>query len=401
MIDECGQKQLWPRSLSVFPGTEISREKIKAASFENTFTDPDKMLMVDAEQGRFRFTDNSTPDNLFVTYNYGFAGPCGAGFYERHIPTDKPAPKIVTDRKIRMTDILDIPDPQVLQINDSLTYKIEGDLEPVRDFTIQAKNYERPFIALDKNCTFSTGANNDSKFVMDGLWIGSLPKQGPFTIKFKGDFESIVIRNCTFDPGGKNGQGDILHPVAIELEGNVENFCIENSILSSILINGSSLLDESLCISDSILQSGNNAAIRVSTGITKIQRTTVLGDVVVHRLYSSDSIMTGLVIVTDNQHGCFRFSAAPAASILPGPYESLLFDIMDSTDYWFTSEIFGHPGFGQLSVAAPKVLYRGGENGAEMGAFNNLINAIKLDGLKIKIEEYMPFGLIPAFIKET
>jgi hypothetical protein len=54
-----------------------------------------------------------------------------------------------------------------------------------------------------------------------------------------------------------------------------------------------------------------------------------------------------------------------------------------------------------LSETAPEKLYRGAENGSEIGAFCNLINPIKTDSLRNKIEEYMPFGLIPILIKET
>jgi hypothetical protein len=44
---------------------------------------------------------------------------------------------------------------------------------------------------------------------------------------------------------------------------------------------------------------------------------------------------------------------------------------------------------------------RGAENGAEMGAYNALIHSIKLDSLQAKVEEYMPFGLLPVYIFET
>lgn len=101
----------------------------------------------------------------------------------------------------------------------------------------------------------------------------------------------------------------------------------------------------------------------------------------------------------DTQTGCFRYSAAPANSRLPRPYESFLFE--QDTNHWFTSRRFGDPGFAQLSDTAPNNLVRGAENGSEMGAFSGLLNPTKLDGLKAKIDEYMPFGLIPIFINKT
>jgi len=109
--------------------------------------------------------------------------------------------------------------------------------------------------------------------------------------------------------------------------------------------------------------------------------------------------MTLAADVDDTQSGCFRFSAAPTTSRLPRPYESFLFTTSDQ--HWFTSRRFGQAGFAQLSETAPPEIYRGGENGAEMGTFNSLLNPVKLDGLKVKVDEFMPFGLLPAFINET
>ena len=125
---------------------------------------------------------------------------------------------------------------------------------------------------------------------------------------------------------------------------------------------------------------------------------TVFGAMNVHRVWASEALITGNTDVTDTQTGCFRFSAAPEGSRLPRPYESHW--IKDSNHY-FTSRCFGQPGYGQLSQTAPVELCRGAENGSEIGAFSALINPIKLDSLKAKVEEYMPFGLIPIFIQET
>ena len=41
------------------------------------------------------------------------------------------------------------------------------------------------------------------------------------------------------------------------------------------------------------------------------------------------------------------------------------------------------------------------ENGSEMGVYNELLDPIKRDGLRAKIEEFMPFGLLPHFLFET
>ena len=220
-------------------------------------------------------------------------------------------------------------------------------------------------------------------------------------IILRGDFECVRIRNCTLDPGGSNNiKDEVLYPVKLVVEGRVENLCVESSILGPVIVRNDGYVEEA-SFSDSIVQSIDPAvnAIDINTGKTVIERVTVFGQVEVHRLYASEALIAGTVSVTDTQSGCFRFSAAPRLSRLPHPYESFLFE--HDSRHWFTSRRFGDPGFAQLSDTAPEILKTGGENGAEMGAFSNLLNPFKFDGLKTKIDEYMPFGLIPIYINKT
>jgi hypothetical protein len=212
----------------------------------------------------------------------------------------------------------------------------------------------------------------------------------------------VIIRNCTFDPGGgQNVLADDMQPVSLLIEANIENLCIGESIMGPVATAANGLIEEKAVINNSIVQAvnDNEKAIEVSTGTVELLQTTVLGSIVVHRLYATDTIITQLATVVDTQAGCFRFSAAPAISRLPHPYESFVFS-GDNTS-WFSSTLFGKPSYAQLSETAPADVQTGAENKSEMGAFNSLLNPVKLDGLKSKVDEYMPFGLIPAFINAT
>ena len=46
-------------------------------------------------------------------------------------------------------------------------------------------------------------------------------------------------------------------------------------------------------------------------------------------------------------------------------------------------------------------LQRGAENGSEIGAFSSLLNPIKFDSLRAKVDEFAPFGLLPVYVFET
>ena len=128
----------------------------------------------------------------------------------------------------------------------------------------------------------------------------------------------------------------------------------------------------------------------------------MFGDVTVDRLFATEALVQGVVRVTDNQHGCFRFSAADAHPDrrLPPQFESHL--IAPSIPaYAFTSRRFGSSGFAQLSATAPAPLRQGAENRSEIGAFNRRLLPIRLLDLQTKVTEFLPFGLVPQFIPET
>jgi len=85
-------------------------------------------------------------------------------------------------------------------------------------------------------------------------------------------------------------------------------------------------------------------------------------------------------------------------SRVPHAYESNFFA---DAEHYFTSRRFGQPGYAQLSQSAPVAFLTGAENKAEIGVFSSLFNPIRMGGLQAKVDEYMPFGLIPAFVLET
>jgi hypothetical protein len=200
---------------------------------------------------------------------------------------------------------------------------------------------------------------------------------------------------------------DVIPSVVLEIRGQVRELIIESSILGAVL---ESTSDADPCsagrivIRDSIVQSALPGVAAIETRVAEVtlERVTVFGDVTVNRLEATEALIQGTVRVLDNQHGCFRFSAANDTpdKRMPRRFESHLF-APQVPNHFFTSRRFGDPGFAQLSATAPIEVARGAENRGEMGVFNALLNPVKRDDLETKVFEYMPFGLIPQFIFET
>lgn len=407
LVPDCGKAALlpsrqgadrWAVLTEEAPGTPVSASEAAAGDLSGwPIADPGKRLVIDPQRGRLQFYGTPPAPGSTVTYFSGFSGEIGAGSYNRpEVRTRGPAllPHISGGGAIPHHRIAN---DGVTQIDDSATYRDIGSKNLVQNLTLQAANQQRPYIRLTRHWVLRTPDDADAELLLDGLWLGS---EGNWSVILRGDYERVVLRHCTFDPGGaQDASGSPIPHVPLVIQARIETLVVQDSILSRILTTASGVV-ENLVVEDSILDASDagGIALRLPQGEVTLQRSTVFGKVDVNRLWASEALITGVVDVTDTQEGCFRFSAAPAGSRLPRPYES---HVLDDVEGVFTSGQFGGPGYAQLSSTAPVELQRGAENGSEIGAFNRLLNPIRFDDLQVKVSEYMPFGLIPIFIFET
>jgi hypothetical protein len=404
MVEECGKAALLPAALRVeVGGATVPPEEVAAGGLDGWTTPATgPTVVVDPERGRLLFAGGALGAPVRVTYHYGFPGEIGAGTYDRReVEGREPDLRHSGGGALAAADLLN---DGVVQLDDSATYGPVADKLAVRDMTLQAANQQRPYIRLDAGGAtpqwrLATGANSDSRLVLDGLWIGA---GAPASLRLEGDYEHVILRHVTLDPGGAltlDPGSPSLPPVVLEIRGHVELLEIDASVTGPIRTAGAGVL-ERLVIRDSIVQSTDAgvAAIALEAGELILERVTVLGALEAHRLWATEALITGVAEVNDEQHGCFRFGAAPAGSRLPHPYES---HVLEDRAHIFTSRRFGDPGYAQLSETAPESLRRGAENGSEIGAYGKLMNPVGLDGLRAKIDEYLPFGRIAVAIRET
>jgi hypothetical protein len=443
-----------PSAVSVALGADITsaaieHQRIAAGNLEDWgaslgLLPAEKELVIDPERGRFWFRTPPSENVWVPVYHYGFSGSIGAGTYDRRssiltanvtpIPnggTGDPGPVVWS--------IPPSPLAGVLQFDDSKTYLPDADLTDVDELTLQAANFRRPYLkriagaqaewvfrALPKEPVPPGEPEPESNLrnlTLEGLWIGIEPEgmtpvpepcpPVPAALVLEGIFDRVVIRHCTLDPGGERARVNpaecrAIPYVKLVVRGNIEELVIESSILGPIAEDeaaGEPGTIQTLIVQDSIVHSSDPAnvpAIATALGSVEMRRVTVFGDVRVNRLEASEVLIQGLARVTDNQHGCFRFSAANdhPDRRLPPQFESRFFR-PSVPNHFFTSRRFGNPGYAQLSDTAPEEIVRGAENRSEIGAFSSLFNPIRRNDLRAKVEEFMPFGLIPQFINET
>lgn len=454
LLPDAEKAVLWGDSLSLTVGSDSDADPLVPAAivaaaldgWETSLVPEDfHALAFDPDTGRVIDRPARPTGEMFAdVLHYGQFAPLGAGTYGRagglsDAPDTEfgggsigglggfvsPGPEAVN-----LAGALPTTQPQVIRFTTSKTYTPSlptgRRFDIAHDTVIEADDGERPYVlfrppATTLDITFrATGEGPD--LVIDGLWIGLLAAAptpqgttGPATpvtarLILDGDFGTVTLRNMTLDPGGDRAR-DVpglviaIPYVRLEIEGQVEKLEIRRCITGPVMETNA---DAELCnagtieICDSVVQSiGTGPAIRTRLGQVHLIRSTVFGAVQVAQLFASDSIVDGLVTVTDTQNGCFRYSATGEGetAVLPRQFESVVLD-GPLPPHWIASRRFGDPWFAALSKTAPEAIARGGSNGAEMGVFNSRGLAVLLDDLAAAIPQLMPVGQTPQYILE-
>ncbi len=450
---------LWPGALSLAiadnAGAEPLRrhEAIGADLSEwgaGVGVEADRRALVDPARGRILVPGGiGGGDVLFdQRYHFGLVSPVGAGPFDRaaglspdgEVTGTLPAGPVNGDGFFTdpgPVDPVTLPTDGVHRVPTSKTYV--PDLGPtltwvdVGPLTLEAADGERPYLrftppAGDATITIAAVAGGDPPdLVLDGLWLGIRPPDlasvalaqasdscpvVPARIVLDGAFRHVVFRYCTLDPGGEQARITPLSclpipAITLEIRGQVDRLVIDRCITGPILeatSTGDPCSARDIVVCDSIVHSLDASVPAISSRIASVElrRSTVFGDVVVNRLYATEALIQGLVGVSDNQSGCFRFSATDAHPDrrLPPQFEHHLLTPA-VPNHVFVSRRFGDPGYAQLGPTAPVEIRHGGENRSEIGVFNRRLLPIRQADLETKVAEFLPFGLIAQFIPET
>jgi hypothetical protein len=359
-------------------------------------------------------------------YHYGFAGPIGAHPVARELPP--PTEPLITGGGVLPPPLLQ--NGRVLQIHDSRTYTLTiNDAAPLTNAALQATAGHRPYVRLTTSGVGTEAAvlapavpavNQTRSFRVEGIWLASADDSRPDFVIARAspagsgfDWDEIVFRGATLDPGGVRGDGTDITPLRLRIVGRIKRLVIDHCITGPILVEqladcAESGFVEELVIRDSIVDAQEfdpRTAIDCVTGRVVLERVTVLGDVDVALVEASDSIILGTLTALNQQQSCLRFSAVSPGGSLPRLFEvfgpARPGENVPATPIepqFFTSLRFGDPGYALLSVVAPREISEGAENGSEMGAFSSLLRPIRLNSIVNKVDEFKPAGVIAQYI---
>ncbi|HUR63773.1 MAG TPA: hypothetical protein VM241_04750 [Candidatus Thermoplasmatota archaeon] len=399
------------------------------------------LVAVDAALGRIAFgPDAAGPatlppaDGVVVSYSYGFSAPMGGGPYDRSAATIDPkamALKVVVRAAPLPTDTATIRYAStlnaalgiwrsqgcpncVIEVADSRLYHeaiaLPGPANPTSPkwdawLVLRAASGERPNLRLDAGLTVEAGDHSGAALTLNGLLV-----EGGIAIK--GRLGELNLDHCTLVPAGAPSV------TAVEAVNQGLRVNLSSSITGALRLPGEA---EALCVQDSIVDALSPTGVAISEdGVregppTTVRRSTVLGRAVVRELaYASEAIFTGRVDATRRQSGCARFSHIPHGSTAPRRYRcqpddaiggeqapALVRRIARLQEPCFTSTTYGDPGYAQLACRTPETVRAGAEDGSEMGAFCALQQPQRLANLRLRLDEYLPFGLEPGLIQQT
>jgi hypothetical protein len=444
------------RSLNVIKdGTPVPPFNILCKDLSTWNRPPAGKVAVDVRLGRLTFAAGEEPAQpVIVDYNYGFSDDIGGGPYDRKrkrrapsdsrpLPPDTIADPDALNARLNVTAVGPTPitgaltawnpavQPRVvIQINDSATYTENLAINLTADnfLVIQAENLKRPTLFGDITVTAAGGL---SRLILNGLVVAG-------TITIRGNLGELDLVHCTLVPGVRlNEDGTAQFPDRPSLvidDTNVRlRVQIDHCIVGALRV---PLEVVSLTVRDSIVDAvGLNAAIAANDAASRegpttvLERTTVFGRVRLKELrLASEVIFDGRVITERRQAGCVRFSYVPPGSQTPRRYHcqpdlaiekaiderlalnpvitqaerDQIRNVVESEMVpSFTARRYGLPSYAQLALRCPEEIRTGAEDGSEMGAFSELKQPQRETNLRIRLEEYLPFGLDAGIIYVT
>ena len=350
------------------------------------FGQNENKILLDPKLGRIVFPAVEVQPT-FATFYYGFSDDMGGGEYDRLATLDgllTPIENVPAPHATIQDALNAVTDGGVVEISDSGRYNetLSVNVNAGQRIELRAANSHWPTLVLGGDLVIN-GAT-DSEVTLNGLLIAG------GAILVNGALRALRFRHCTLLPSLNPSLIVDLPDLSIE---------IDHCITGALRVHERS----NISITDSIVDATNEAAVAFAAangtdagGTLQIADSTVIGTI--HTLemkYASDSIFMSDVRSEKKQSGCVRFCYLPLTSVVPRRYRCQPEEDSDALHVkpQFTSLAYGDPGYGQLALRTSSQIRTGAHDEAEMGAFHELFEPQRETNLRIRLKEYLRFGL--------
>jgi hypothetical protein len=441
-------------------GTEVPIEDVEACALADDGSGgwvhmPTDKVAIDPVLGRVAFPEDVAGE-VQVTFHTAFSAETGGGEYERAAAFavesgDMPRRTVPSAEHATIQSALDsLPATGgIVEIVDNGRYDETPAIAAGANAAIElrAANGVRPLLRLGGDLAITGAAG--AKVTLDGLLISG----GRVVVPDDGDnaLSSLTLRHLTLVPGhALKPDGDPDSPGAVSLRVEIADLDLEidHAITGPIrLAEGSAAR-----IGDSIVDATAPVLVAIAApagvepaagfgGALAIEASTVIGKVAARRLdlVSNCILLADLAEAGDpwpapiraarKQEGCLRFTYVPLGAIVPRRYrcqpqlavdqeiaarEAVLGGPVPQAERvrirarqarrvqpGFTSLRYGQPAYGQLRRRTPLEIRAGADDESEMGAFRALYQPQREANLRIRLEEYLRFGLEAGLFFET
>jgi hypothetical protein len=446
----------YPASMELIAdGAAVPASQIVCANLSLPCTVAKGKIAIDPERGRIQYakTGITLPKELRVTYNYGSPADIGGGPYDRTPnvvqPGTAPNPVFANHASPFVAIVGSAKYPTL-----ESAVKDWNKLAPNSAGTIVLPHFESYAIELTGANAIQIPAESLLLIASADLTSNNVPEWKDSCVTLRGNIEiiapaptfgkdglalpagqvqisgiwlsgQIVLRgfdacvqvsDSTLIPGiSFTPQGDAERPDKLSITGSAANPPVGMTLVLNRVISGPVTLP-STCLAricGSVVDAGTpycpaySGSNWSSAGASlHIEDSTVVGRVWAQAMpLASNTIFyarlgrrdpwKAAVWSAQVQSGCVRFCWVPAGSITPRQYECLSPDAASQAalEPKFITLRCGLPGYCLLSGDTPIAIWKGADNGSQMGVFYQIQETEAVANIQIRSAEYMPANL--------
>ncbi len=424
----------------------IPSEGTTETVIKNWAHQPLNRIAIDPVLGRIAFPQSeTTQDDVRVDFNYGFSADMAGGEYERRATFDKDLEMIaeIADGDSIQNSLDSTTESGAIQINSSGRFEdsLSVGLGASQRLELRARNGNRPTIVLNSN--LSLIGEQESEIILNGLLITG---GGLFIPSENNSISKVTLRHCTLVPGlALTIDGEPLQPETPSLIVEMENVTvvIDHCIIGSIRSDRGATIE----INDSIVDATASTNFAFTSepvnnnnpgGILEIINSTVIGRVFASAISLASNVIffsealdedEAPVRAADKQTGCVRFSYVPPNSVVPRRYrcqpdmavkeaiasveKKQIFPVSEQQRQSISNGVrarirpgfndlgYGRPAYCQLRHSTPIEIRTGADDESEMGVFHQVYQPQRETNLRIRLDEYLRFGLEAGFFYEN
>ena len=375
-------------------------------------------IAIDPRLGRVLLGSGVAPGPVLGTSHRAFALAIGGGEYER-TPGGAALPFQRTARggEALQPHLDAIAGGGRLLIGDSLTYAgtptfrvdaVTAPGAPGHEVVVAASNPSRALIAAGGPIVLDIGARG--RLVLDGLVIAGGALQ--WAASADDEPRTLVLRHCTLVPGlNLATDGSAVSPGApsLTVADATATLRLEQCITGALRVSG----DASIELVDCIVDAGSADAVAYEGtaadtpgGPLVLRECTLVGKLHAKQIaLASNTIFFARLgeapgetwpaplRVERRQEGCLRFCWVPPGSVTPRRFRCLPDATRPDALPHFTSLRYADPGYAQLRSATARAIREGADDEGEIGVMHSLHQPQREANLRIRLDEYLRFGL--------